>query len=89
MSEIGVTWMQCLAIRSDGGGRMANRRASQAQAVVDALESLFPDEILAYAERVGLQSAVDRIRQRKSPDVANDFNGSRIGGTTGSFMERL
>lgn len=88
MSEIGVTWMQCLAIRADGGSRAANRRAAQALAAVEALENLFPDEILAYAERMGLQSAVDRIRQRGTA-AANDAEGSRLGSVSGNYMDRL
>lgn len=67
MSEIGVVWMQCLAICSEPAGEVASERVRRAVQVVEGLEALFAAEIDAYAESAGLRTVAERIKSNVAP----------------------
>lgn len=67
MSEVGVVWMQCLAICSEPGAEGASERIRRAIQVVEGLEGLFQAEIDAYADNAGLRAVAERIKSNVAP----------------------
>jgi hypothetical protein len=67
MSEVGVVWMQCLAICSEPKAEGGPDRVRWAIQVVEGLEAMFPAEIDAYAESTGLRAVAEKIKSKAAP----------------------